>query len=152
AALRRRRSVEASVAIPCCLRWRNESLMNSLSPSFCVRVDVTNAGQFFACCGILELTHRLWPGAEGWFDRYGVTFAVYCRGDDVGLEQLFEKLRRCVISGLTDAQRNEVDMLEAEKRQLRREHRALPAAKEQRRLELGRNARQGTVAIEAPFF
>ena len=35
--------------------------------SFAVNVDPTNPGQFFACCGLLELADRLWPGAEGWF-------------------------------------------------------------------------------------
>lgn len=35
--------------------------------SFRVNVDPTNPGQFFACCGLLELADRLWPGAEGWF-------------------------------------------------------------------------------------
>jgi CRISPR-associated protein Csx14 len=35
--------------------------------SFAVKVDPTNPGQFFACCGLLELADRLWPGAEGWF-------------------------------------------------------------------------------------
>ena len=35
-----------------------------------VQVDLTNPGQFFACCGILELADRLWSGgAEGWFER-----------------------------------------------------------------------------------
>jgi CRISPR-associated protein Csb3 len=33
-----------------------------------VNVDPTNPGQFFACCGLLELADRLWPGAEGWFE------------------------------------------------------------------------------------
>lgn len=33
-----------------------------------INVDVSNPGQFFACCGLLELAERLWPGAEGWFD------------------------------------------------------------------------------------
>jgi CRISPR-associated protein Csx14 len=32
-------------------------------------VDLRNPGQFFACCGVLELASRLWPGSEGWFDR-----------------------------------------------------------------------------------
>lgn len=32
-------------------------------------VDVANPGQFFACCGLLELADRLWPGVEGWFDH-----------------------------------------------------------------------------------
>ena len=34
-----------------------------------VRVDPTNPGQFFACCGLLELAVRLWEGAEGWFEN-----------------------------------------------------------------------------------
>jgi CRISPR-associated protein Csb3 len=33
-----------------------------------VRVDPTNPGQYFACCGLLELADRLWAGAEGWFE------------------------------------------------------------------------------------
>ena len=36
-----------------------------------VRVDPTNPGQFFACCGLLELADRLWEGAEGWFEGGG---------------------------------------------------------------------------------
>ena len=35
--------------------------------SICVRVDLTNPGQFFACCGLLELADRCWNGVEGWF-------------------------------------------------------------------------------------
>ena len=45
--------------------------MNSVQPSFTVHVDVTNPGQYFACCGLLELAHRRWPGAEGWFEDGG---------------------------------------------------------------------------------
>lgn len=37
-------------------------------PAIRVRADPTNPGQFFACCGLLELADRLWNGAEGWFD------------------------------------------------------------------------------------
>jgi CRISPR-associated protein Csb3 len=36
-------------------------------PTITVNADVTNPGQFFACCGLLELADRLWPGVEGWF-------------------------------------------------------------------------------------
>jgi CRISPR-associated protein Csb3 len=32
-----------------------------------VNVDPSNPGQFFACCGLLEVADRLWQGAEGWF-------------------------------------------------------------------------------------
>jgi hypothetical protein len=52
-------------------------------PTFSVHVDVTNPGQFFACCGLLELAHRLWPGAEGWFDEG--RFHVTCEFDGDGV-------------------------------------------------------------------
>jgi len=29
-----------------------------------IPVDLTNPGQFFACCGLLELADRLWPAAD----------------------------------------------------------------------------------------
>jgi CRISPR-associated protein Csb3 len=40
-----------------------------------IPVDLTNPGQFFACCGLLELADRLWskpdqpPTVLGWFDN-----------------------------------------------------------------------------------
>lgn len=43
-----------------------------------VNVDPTNPGQFFACCGLLELADRLWPGAEGWFTNS--LFQIECPG------------------------------------------------------------------------
>lgn len=52
--------------------------MSTTIPSFSVNVDPTNPGQFFACCGLLELADRLWPGAEGWFASDGRRFHVAC--------------------------------------------------------------------------
>jgi CRISPR-associated protein Csx14 len=43
--------------------------MKNPEPTIRVNVDPTNPGQFFACCGLLELADRLWDGAEGWFER-----------------------------------------------------------------------------------
>jgi CRISPR-associated endonuclease/helicase Cas3 len=43
-----------------------------------VAVDPTNPGQFFACCGLLELADQLWPGAEGWYE--GGEFCIACGG------------------------------------------------------------------------
>lgn len=43
-------------------------MKTTTEPSIHVRVDPTNPGQFFACCGLLELADRLWEGAEGWFE------------------------------------------------------------------------------------
>jgi CRISPR-associated protein Csb3 len=45
-------------------------------PNISVNVDPTNPGQFFACCGLLELADRLWPGSEGWFAEDGEKFFV----------------------------------------------------------------------------
>ena len=56
-------------------------------PSITVNVDITNPGQFFACCGLLELADRLWPGAEGWFRHH--TFRVSCDGS---LHELLDAL------------------------------------------------------------
>ncbi len=50
--------------------------MSNPIPSMTIPVDLTNPGQFFACCGLLELADRLWPGAEGWFD--GDVFRLVC--------------------------------------------------------------------------
>ncbi len=34
-----------------------------------VRMSPLNPGEFFACCGLLELADRLWGDAEAWFER-----------------------------------------------------------------------------------
>ena len=57
--------------------------------SIAVTVDPTNPGQFFACCGLLELADRLWPGAEGWFADKDRKFHVAARGT---LRELLEAL------------------------------------------------------------
>ncbi len=44
--------------------------MSALSANIVIPMDLGNPGQFFACCGLLELADRLWPGTEGRFD-YG---------------------------------------------------------------------------------
>jgi CRISPR-associated protein Csb3 len=59
--------------------------MTPKEPSIRVNVDVTNPGQFFACCGLLELADRLWPGAQGWFE--GNTFLIRCEGSLTDLVQ-----------------------------------------------------------------
>jgi CRISPR-associated protein Csb3 len=42
--------------------------MSASSAAIHVNVDVTNPGQFFACCGLLELASRLSSEAQGWFE------------------------------------------------------------------------------------
>ena len=64
--------------------------MNNTQPEATIRVavDPTNPGQFFACCGLLEVAHRLWTGTEGWFD--GSWFAMLGTGS---LSQLLSAAR-----------------------------------------------------------
>jgi CRISPR-associated protein Csx14 len=53
--------------------------MTMPTPDIILAVDLRNPGQFFACCGVLELASRLWPGSaangwrepEGWFAKNG---------------------------------------------------------------------------------
>ncbi|MFN7022019.1 MAG: type I-U CRISPR-associated protein Cas8c [Phycisphaerales bacterium] len=42
-----------------------------MSGTIRIPVDVTNPGQFFACCGLLELADRLWAGTTAAFDLTG---------------------------------------------------------------------------------
>jgi len=59
--------------------------MNQIQADISVQVDLTNPGQFFACCGLFELADRLWPGAEGWFEAG--CFHLVCDGS---IEKLIE--------------------------------------------------------------
>ncbi len=43
--------------------------MTDITPNISIPVDLSNPGQFFACCGLLELADRLWPDAMGWFEN-----------------------------------------------------------------------------------
>jgi CRISPR-associated protein Csx14 len=63
--------------------------MTHPTPSITVNVDVSNPGQFLACCGLLELADRLWPGAEGWFESSDDQFHLTCDGT---LSQLLNRL------------------------------------------------------------
>lgn len=38
------------------------------TPNIRIQVNPTNPGQFFACCGLLELADRLSSAVEGWFE------------------------------------------------------------------------------------
>lgn len=60
-------------------------------PGLALSVDVTNPGHYFACCGLLELTHRLWPGAEGWFSDE--VFHVGIPSPEVSLPAVTARLR-----------------------------------------------------------
>lgn len=71
--------------------------MSNPEPTIRINVDVTNPGQFFACCGLLELADRLWPGAEAWFDSYPMPseFCIWTPNGDGSLKTLSETACKC---------------------------------------------------------
>ncbi len=76
--------------------------MTTPEPTIRINVDPTNPGQFFACCGVLELAERLWPGAEGWFTESGREFCIVCGGT---LSQVLDALVGCHLTNtMTEAQ------------------------------------------------
>ncbi len=66
--------------------------MSRRTPEMVLDVDVRNPGQFFACCGVLEMASRMWPGSEvqGWFD--GADFCVFTPGVKDPLCALVDRL------------------------------------------------------------
>lgn len=127
--------------------------MTNPAPTFRVHVDARNPGQFFACCGLLELAHRLWPGTEGWFDLQSDGFLVFAGQAEASLRDLAGSLVRCEISSLTEEERNERNQLEREKRELKKRTppATLPQGRENRRKELGQKARAGALRLAGPF-
>jgi CRISPR-associated protein Csb3 len=126
--------------------------MSTPEPSFTVQVDVANPGQFFACCGLLELAHRLWEGAEGWFLTEHSLFAILAADfQSAALDRLMSELCRCSISGLSEAEREELSRLEQERSTLQGKGQHLAPEREARLKQLGTEARKGRIALGRPF-
>lgn len=112
--------------------------MSNPKANITIPVDLTNPGQFFACCGLLELADRLWPGAEGWFD--GDTFFISATSE-CSYSILMSRLARCGVtntmttaqhlrlkdlSAMTKKQREDKPTSEQEKKGLESLRRELP--------------------------
>lgn len=103
-----------------------------------ISVDLTNPGQFFACCGLLELADRLWSGTEGWFDQ-DLFFMV--GPPQLSVRALLEKIGELIVTntmtptqsarleellGMKKQQREATPDLEEEKKSLESLRRELP--------------------------
>jgi CRISPR-associated protein Csb3 len=64
----------------------------SHTPPIRIPVDVTNPGQFFACCGLLELAARCWSGTTAAFDSDG--FIIKPSDASASLRALIEAFQR----------------------------------------------------------
>lgn len=126
--------------------------MSHARPPIRIPVDVTNPGQFFACCGLLELAARLWPGTAGGFiDNH---FEIGGVPDSATILILIERLQKVgLVGALTPDLKSELDQLEAAKRQAKKEGRTWNDKGEQetRRKELGGLLRSGRLTIGSPF-
>jgi CRISPR-associated protein Csx14 len=82
--------------------------MNNTQPEATINilVDLYNPGEFFACCGLLELAHRLTESgsrALGWFEnvdclRSQFSVSAFKDGDPLTLGEIIESLKECEIS------------------------------------------------------
>ncbi len=123
--------------------------MNHPAADLTLQVDVTNPGQFFACCGLLELAHRLWPGAEGWFDCPSDSFSLHAPvppNQDVP-RQFIEAIAKCEIvtamPALDVQRRDELRLMSKKQRQLEN------LEEEKKRLDALR--RESPVLLGSPF-
>ena len=64
--------------------------MNESAPQIKIDVDPTNPGQFFACCGLLELADRLTGKAQGWFDQKHQHFFIRTCKASTSLEEIIQ--------------------------------------------------------------
>jgi CRISPR-associated protein Csb3 len=86
--------------------------MSTDEPTMQFAIEPANPGQFFACCGILELADRLWNGAEGWFG--GEQFCIRpCNASvDASPMTLFRELVNCRLTNtMTQQQKIRLDEL-----------------------------------------
>jgi CRISPR-associated protein Csx14 len=69
-------------------RVLREHVVSAPAPDIILDVDLRNPGQFFACCGLLELASRLWAGAEGWFEGTNAQTRFHITAPGAGSEAL----------------------------------------------------------------
>jgi CRISPR-associated protein Csb3 len=86
--------------------------MSNPEPSIRIIVDPTNPGQFFACCGLLELADRLWDGAEGWFEGRHFCISPRVTAEDTSAMTLLRRLATCRLTNtMTQKQVTRLDEL-----------------------------------------
>ena len=83
--------------------------MSHPTATITVPVDLTNPGQFFACCGLLELASRIDPQTEAWFAD-----GQFKLSGPIRLQNVIDLLRQTTVENtMTRAQRTRLDELSA---------------------------------------
>lgn len=112
-----------------------------------VALDARNPGQFFACCGLLELADRLWGGAEARFADDSQSFVLRPLSAAPALPSLLETLASCRVDNtMTSAQRARHEELSA----LSRKQREADSALEEEKKALDALRRTAPVELTLP--
>ncbi len=120
--------------------------MSNPDPSIRVKVDVTNPGQFFACCGLLELADRLWPGAEGWFEESEFCIASEYAPHDGATSSLIASFTSCKINNTME--KSQVDRFSELKKKRKKDLTSLQASEKKQLEKLWRGR---PLVLPAPF-
>ena len=116
-----------------------------------IPVDLTNPGQFFACCGLLELSDRLWPGAKGWFAS-PVEFALDNGGKSSSIEPLCKAIIESGLSPLlSKPELDELTRLNRRKADLKRAKKPMPKTEEKERRRLNSKRIASGFILSTPF-
>ena len=67
-----------------------------------IQVDTTNPGEFFACCGLLEMADRLNTGALGWFEGAHFCVAPQDPTDPISVSQIMCSLAKVKVERLSE--------------------------------------------------
>ena len=112
-------------------------------PTIAVAVDLTNPGQFFACCGLFELANRIAPGTEGWFDR-----DQFCLLSDASFADVADALAGCDLTNtMTAEQHARFQEITAMKVAVRK---STPGVEEEEK-KLGALLREAPIVLASPF-
>ena len=114
-----------------------------------LNLQPTNPGHFFACCGLLELSDRLWGGAEAWFDQ-GFHFYLQPLRPTANRSSLtlLDAIRDCELTNnMTGSQRTRREELSRMPRKVRDADPALVAEKKR----LDAIYREAPVTLGEPF-
>lgn len=116
-----------------------------------IPVDLTNPGQFFACCGLFELAARKWPGATARFDDR--QFEIVSVPNESTFSTLISELQSVGLRGeISPVEVSNSERLEAEKRRLKKlTGESLGVHDEAERVRLGKLLRAGAVIVPEPF-
>jgi hypothetical protein len=71
-------------------------------PVLSVRVDPANPGQFFACCGLLELADRLWPSSDVQGAFLTSRFQLFADAAELSLKEIIQQFVNAEVLQLDD--------------------------------------------------